>query len=78
MYHTIMAATRTFKDLVIYNYKKVISERQETILDLRLNQKYQFQRWGYKRFEMKHPNDMAQTDILGPFYLSNLVKVLHR
>jgi len=26
---------------------------------------------GYKRFVMKHPNDMLQMDILGPFYLSN-------
>ena len=25
----------------------------------------------YKRFAMKHPNDMVQIDILGPFYLSN-------
>ena len=25
----------------------------------------------YKRFVMKHPNDMVQMDILGPFYLSN-------
>ena len=25
----------------------------------------------YKRFVMKHPNDMVQVDILGPFYLSN-------
>ena len=25
----------------------------------------------YKRFVMKHPNDMLQMDILGPFYLSN-------
>ena len=26
---------------------------------------------GYKRFVMKHPNDMLQMDILGPFYISN-------
>ena len=25
----------------------------------------------YERFVMKHPNDMVQMDILGPFYLSN-------
>ena len=25
----------------------------------------------YKRFAMKHPNDMVQMDILEPFYLSN-------
>ena len=25
----------------------------------------------YKRFVMKHPNDMVRVDILGPFYLSN-------
>jgi transposase InsO family protein len=25
----------------------------------------------YKRFTIEHPNDMVQTDILGPFYLSN-------
>ena len=25
----------------------------------------------YKRFVMRHPNDMVQMDILGPFYLSN-------
>jgi len=28
-------------------------------------------RISYKRFAMKHPNDMVQMDILGPFYLSN-------
>lgn len=33
--------------------------------------KCQFKRRKYKRFAMKHPNDMVQTDILGPFYLSN-------
>jgi len=31
----------------------------------------QFKRRKYKRFAMKHPNDMVQMDILGPFYLSN-------
>jgi hypothetical protein len=25
----------------------------------------------YKRFAMRHPNDMVQMDILGPFYISN-------
>jgi hypothetical protein len=25
----------------------------------------------YKRFAMRHPNDMVQIDILGPFYLGN-------
>ena len=25
----------------------------------------------YKRFAMRHPNDMVQMDILHPFYLSN-------
>ncbi|HZD36643.1 MAG TPA: hypothetical protein VE130_15675, partial [Nitrososphaeraceae archaeon] len=25
----------------------------------------------YKRFAMKHPNQIVQMDILGPFYLSN-------
>lgn len=33
--------------------------------------KCQFKRREYKRFEMKHPNDMVQMDILGPFYISN-------
>jgi transposase InsO family protein len=33
--------------------------------------KCQFKRRKYKRFAMKHPNDMVQMDILGPFYLSN-------
>jgi putative transposase len=33
--------------------------------------KCQFKRREYKRFAMKHSNDMAQMDILGPFYLSN-------
>jgi len=33
--------------------------------------KCQYRRRGYKRFAMKHPNDMLQMDILGPFYLSN-------
>ena len=28
----------------------------------------------YKRFAMKHPNDMVQLDILGPFYLSKSSK----
>jgi len=31
----------------------------------------QFKRRKYKQFAMKHPNDMVQMDILGPFYLSN-------
>ena len=33
--------------------------------------KCQFRKREYKRFTMKNPNDMVQTDILGPFYLSN-------
>ncbi len=33
--------------------------------------KCQYRRRGYKRFAMKHPNDMVQMDILGPLYLSN-------
>ena len=33
--------------------------------------KCQFRKREYKRFAMKNPNDMVQTDILGPFYLSN-------
>ncbi|HEY7082564.1 MAG TPA: hypothetical protein VH500_22975 [Nitrososphaeraceae archaeon] len=33
--------------------------------------KCQYRRRRYKRFAMKHPNDMLQMDILGPFYLSN-------
>ncbi len=87
-------------------YRKVTSEIQETILDLRLTKRFGcnrikfrlkrtiglslstrtiykvLNRHGlnilkckakiiYKRFAMKHPNDMVQTDILGPFYLSN-------
>lgn len=32
--------------------------------------KCQYKRREYKRFAMKHPNDMVQMDILGPFYLS--------
>ncbi|MFZ1875614.1 MAG: helix-turn-helix domain-containing protein, partial [Nitrososphaeraceae archaeon] len=88
-------------------YKKITSELQETILDLRLTKRFgcnrikfrlkrsiglslstrtiykilkrhglnilkcQFKRRKYKRFAMKHPNDMVQMDILGPFYLSN-------
>ena len=88
-------------------YKKITSEIQETILDLRLSKKFGcsnrikfrlrkvvgislstrtiykiLKRHGlnikckakartYKRFVMKHPNDMVQMDILGPFYLSN-------
>ena len=32
--------------------------------------KCQYKRRGYKRFAMKHPNDMLQMDILGPFYLN--------
>ena len=88
-------------------YRKVTSEIQETILDLRLTKRFgcnrikfrlkrtiglslstgtiykilkrhglnilkcQYKRRSYKRFAMKHPNDMLQMDILGPFYLSN-------
>src|SRR4249919_1226173 len=88
-------------------YKKITSEIQETILDLRLTRRfgcsrikfrlrkvigislstrtiyktlkrYRFNILGckaktrtYKRFVMKHPNEMVQMDILGPFYLSN-------
>src|SRR5215475_1499810 len=32
--------------------------------------KCQYKRRGYKRFAMKHPNDMLQMDILGPLYLN--------
>ncbi len=88
-------------------YKKITSEIEETILDLRLTKRFgcnrikfrlkrtvglslstrtiykilkrhglnilkcQYKRRKYKRFAMKHPNDMVQMDILGPFYLSN-------
>jgi hypothetical protein len=88
-------------------YKKVMSEVEETILDLRLTKRFgcnrtkfrlkriiglslstrtiykilkrhglnilkcQYKRREYKRFAMRHPNDMVQMDILGPFYLSN-------
>jgi transposase InsO family protein len=88
-------------------YKKITSEIQETILDLRLTKRFgcnrikfrlkrsiglslstrtiykvlkrhglntlkcQTRTRAYKRFAMKHPNDMVQMDILGPFYLSN-------
>jgi transposase InsO family protein len=88
-------------------YRKITSELEETILDLRLNKRFGCNRIKfrlrrtiglslstrtiykilkrhclnilkcktrtrtYKRFVMKHPNDMLQMDILGPFYLSN-------
>lgn len=88
-------------------HRKVTSEIQETILDLRLTKKFGCSRIkfrlrkvvgislstrtiykilkrhrlnilkcknkvrGFKRFAMKHPNDMLQMDILGPFYLGN-------
>ena len=88
-------------------YKKITSEIQETILDLRLSKRFGCNRIKfrlrkivgislstrtiykilkrhclnilmckakartYKRFVMKHPNEMVQMDILGPFYLSN-------
>src|SRR5215813_3621634 len=67
-------------------YKKIIPEIQETILGLSLSTrtiykvlkrhglnilKCQYRKRRYKRFAMKHPNDMLQMDILGPFYLSN-------
>jgi transposase len=88
-------------------YKKITSEVEETILDLRLTKRFGSNRIrfrlkriiglslstrtiykilkkhglnilkcktkirSYKRFAMKHPNDMVQMDILGPFYLSN-------
>jgi transposase InsO family protein len=88
-------------------YRKITSEIQETILDLRLTKRFGCNRIKfrlkriiglslstrtiykilkrhslnilkchsrirkYKRFAMKHPNDMVQMDILGPFYLSN-------
>jgi transposase len=89
------------------NYKKITSELEETILDLRLTKRFGCNRIKfrlrkvvgislstrtiykvlkrhclnilrckakartYKRFVMKHTNDMVQMDILGPFYLSN-------
>ena len=89
------------------NYKKVTSEVEKTILDLRLTKRFGCNRIkfrlrriigvslstrtiykilkrhglnilkcrakirSYKRFSMRHPNDMVQMDILGPFYLSN-------
>ncbi len=89
------------------NYRKITSEVEETILDLRLGKRFgcnrikfrlrkvveislstrtiykilkrhglnilkcQYRRRRYKRFAMKHPNDMVQMDILGPFYISN-------
>ena len=88
-------------------YRKITSEIQEIILDLRLTKRFGCNRIKfrlkriiglslstrtiykilkrhslnilkchsrirkYKRFAMKHPNDMVQMDILGPFYLSN-------
>ena len=88
-------------------YRKVTSEIQEIILDLRLTKRFgcnrikfrlrriiglslstrtiykilkrhglnilrcQARTKTYKRFAMKHPNDMVQMDILGPLYLSN-------
>ena len=88
-------------------YKKITSEIQETILDLRLSKRFGCNRIkfrlrkvvgislstrtiykilkrhslniltckakirSYKRFVMKHPDEMVQMDILGPFYLSN-------
>jgi transposase InsO family protein len=87
-------------------YKKITSEVEETILDLRLTKRFECNRIkfrlkrtiglslstrtmykilkrhglnilkckakiSYKRFAMKHPNDMVQMDILGPFYLTN-------
>src|SRR4249919_1627662 len=88
-------------------YRKVTSEIEETILDLRLTKRFGcnriklrlrkvvgislstrtiykiLKRHGlnvlkcqakirrYKRFAMRHPNEMVQMDILGPFYLSN-------
>ena len=90
-----------------HTIKKITSEVEETILDLRLTKRFgcnrikfrlkriiglslstrtiykilkrdglniltcQYKRRKYKRFAMKHPNDMVQMDILGPFYLSN-------
>ncbi|MGA9844795.1 MAG: helix-turn-helix domain-containing protein [Nitrososphaeraceae archaeon] len=89
------------------NYRKITSEIQETILDLRLTKRFGCSRIkfrlrkvvgislstrtiyrilkrhslnilgckakirSYKRFVMKHPNDMVQMDILGPFYIRN-------
>ena len=91
----------------ISHKKKITSEIQETILDLRLSKRFgcnrikfrlkrivgislstrtiykTLKRHGlnilkcrakirnYKRFAMRHTNDMVQMDILGPFYLSN-------
>ena len=95
------------EDFIISRYKKITSEIQETILDLRLSKRFgcnrikfrlkriiglllstrtiyeTLKRHGlnivkcrakirsYKRFAMRHLNDMVQMDILGPFYLSN-------
>ncbi|MBV9175715.1 MAG: transposase [Nitrososphaeraceae archaeon] len=89
-----------------YN-KKITSEVEETILDLRLTKRFgcsrikfrlrkalrislstrtiykmlkrhslnilrcQYRKRRYKRFALKHPNDMVQMDVLGPFYTNN-------
>jgi transposase InsO family protein len=89
------------------NYRKITSELEEIILDLRLTKRFGCNRIkfrlrkvvgislstrtiykilkrhslnilgfkakirSYKRFVMKHPNDMVQMDILGPFYIRN-------
>lgn len=88
-------------------YKKITSEVEETILDLRLTKRFgcsrikfrlrkalrislstrtiykmlkrhglnilrcQYRKRRYKRFALKHPNDMVQMDVLGPFYTNN-------
>src|SRR5215213_8967239 len=91
-------------------YRKVTSEIEETILDLRLSKRFGCNRIkfrlkrviglslstrtiykilkrhglnilkcktkirSYKHFVMKHPNDMLQMDILGPFYVNKSSK----
>ena len=44
---------------------KTLKRHGLNILKCKSNVRY------YRRFVMKHPNDMVQMDILGPFYLSN-------
>jgi Homeodomain-like domain len=39
--------------------------------------KCKIKKGGYRRFAMKHPNDIVQMDILGPFYISQSSMTCH-
>ena len=53
---------------IVVKHQNHIQDTEETSLNIL---KCQTKVRRYKRFVMKHPNEMVQMDILGPFYLSS-------